>query len=504
MNATTYSEFHQENTMNAHRHLLSSLFLSLLCIVSSSRCCRAGHYANFEVSVYIVVNTTRQLAQNPANLEAAWKRICDQIKVDKVYIESQRGRLMATDEELETVKKFFLDHGVKVAGGTTMSDGSYPGGGQFKSFCYTNPDDRAFIQKSIELAARHFDEVIQDDFFFVTTKFDSDIAAKGNRSWTQFRMDLMNEAAENLLLKPAKAVNPKVKMVIKYPNWYEHFAGSGFDLEKEPRLFDGIYTGTETRDPEATDQNLQSYESYLIMRYFENVVPGRNGGGWVDTFSLRYADRYPEQLVDTVFAKAREITLFEWGSVTRPARAGERTGWQDQPTSFDYNRLQKSVQATAGSDAGLTWGRIAGDALEKADAVLGKLGKPIGIASYRPPHAWAEDFLHNYFGMIGIPIELYPAFPTNANLVLLTEAAAFDPEIVAKIKAQLVAGKSVVITSGLLRALQGKGIEDIVELQYTDRKILAHEYQERLRARQCRPAWATNKPATSCSRTSGS
>jgi len=35
-----------------------------------------------------------------------------------------------------------------------------------------------------------------------------------------------------------------------------------------------------------------------------------------------------------------------------------------------------------------------------------------------------------------------------------------------KIKAQLVAGKSVAITSGLLRALQGKGIEDIVEARY--------------------------------------
>src|SRR5208283_2691602 len=63
-----------------------------------------------------------------------------------------------------------------------------------------------------------------------------------------------------------------------------------------------------------------------------------------------------------------------------------------------------------------------------------------------------------------------------ANLVLLTECAKFDPAIVDKIKAQLVAGKSVVITSGLLRALQGKGIEDIVEVRYTDRKILAHEY----------------------------
>ena len=437
--------------------------------------CFAGHYTNFEVSVYTVVGTVRQLAQNPANLSSQWQRITEQLPVDKVYIEAQRDRTLATDAELETLKKFFVERGVKVAGGTCFSDGNYPGGSQFKSFCYTDPADREFIKRATELAARHFDEIIQDDFFFVTTKYASDIEAKGARSWTQFRLDLMNEAAQNLLLKPAKAVNPKVKMVIKFPNWYEHFAGSGFDLEKEPGTFDGIYTGTETRDREMTDQNLQSYESYEIMRYFENIAPGRNGGGWVDTGSLRYSDRYAEQLVNTAFAKAREMTLFEWGAVTRPARAGERS-WQDIHTSFDYNRLQEAARAAA-PIATITWGRVAGDALMKADAFLAKLGKPIGIASYRPPHARGEDFLHNYFGMIGIPIELYPAFPTNANLLLLTEAAAADPEIVSKIKGQLASGKSVVITSGLLRALQGKGIEDIVEWQYTDRKILAHEYQ---------------------------
>ena len=63
----------------------------------------------------------------------------------------------------------------------------------------------------------------------------------------------------------------------------------GFDLDREPKIFDGIYTGTETRDPEITDQNLQPYESYHIIRYFENIAPGRNGGGWVDTDSLRYS-----------------------------------------------------------------------------------------------------------------------------------------------------------------------------------------------------------------------
>ncbi len=461
------------NSLRSLSILVACLGAILLCIPPA----RAGQYTNFEVSVYIIVNTVRQLARNPAGLSNQWQRVTDQLKVDKVYIEAQRDRTVATDDELETVKEFFVGRGVKVAGGTCLSDGNYPGGGQFKSFCYTDPADRAFIKSSIELAARHFDEIIQDDFFFVTTKFDSDIAAKGKRSWTEFRLDLMDEAAQSLLIGPAKAVNPKVKMVVKFPNWYEHFAGSGFDLDKEPRLFDGIYTGTETRDPESTDQYLQQYESYEIIRYFENIAPGRNGGGWVDTGNLRYADRYPEQLVNTVFAKAREITLFEWGGVTRQASAGARQSWQALPTSFDYSQIQQSVRSNAGPNAVPTWGRVAGDALEKADAFLGKLGNPIGVASYRPSHAWAEDFLHDYFGMIGIPIELYSTFPTNANLVLLTEATATDPEIVAKIKGQLVAGKNVVITSGLLRALQGKGIEDIVELQYTDRKILSHEYQ---------------------------
>jgi hypothetical protein len=351
------------------------------------------------------------------------------------------------------------------------------GGGQFRSFCYTDPADRQFIKRTTELAARHFDEIIQDDFFFVTTKNDSDIAAKGTNSWTQFRLKLMDEAAENLIIKPARAVNPKVKLIIKFPNWYEHFQGLGYDLDREPKLFDGIYTGTETRDPVITDQHLQQYESYLIIRYFENIKPGGNGGGWVDTFSVRYVDRYAEQLWDTLFAKAPEMMLFNWAVLLQSVRPGDRTNWQSVHTSFDYDQmLQASTNNAPARSPEPTIARVAGYALEQVDPFLGKLGNPIGIASYKPYQSTGEDFLHNYLGMIGIPIDLHPVFPTNANLVLLTESAKFDPDIVTKIKGQLTAGKSVVITSGLLRALQGKGIEDIVEVQYTDRKVLAHQY----------------------------
>ena len=160
--------------------------------------------------------------------------------------------------------------------------------------------------------------------------------------------------------------------------------------------------------------------------------------------------------------------------MTRPFETGDRAAWENLPTSFNFAEMTNGVSAP-------TWARVAGYSLEQADKFLGQLGNPIGIASYKPFQSTGEDFLHNYLGMIGIPIDLHPEFPTNANLVLLTECAKSDPDIVAKIKGQLRAGKSVVITSGLLRALQGKGIEDIAEVRWTDRKFLAHQYRRRFR-----------------------
>ena len=428
--------------------------------------CAAGNYTNFSVAVYIPINIVQSF-ENPQKLQADWDCIRRQLKVDKVYIEVQRDRRLLSDDLTEQVKRFFRDRGVQTAGGMALSERN--NGGQFQSFCYTDPQDRAFIKSAAEFAARHFDEVIQDDFFFITTKTDSDIAAKGDKSWSQFRMELTTDAAENLIVKPAKAVNPKVKMVIKFPNWYEHFQGSGFDLEREPKIFGGVHTGTETRDPVMTDQHLQQYESFEIIRYFENIAPGRNGGGWVDTFSIRYLDRYAEQIWDTMFAKAREFTVFEWSTMTRPFEVGDRAAWEKLPTSFNFSEMANGISAP-------TWARVAGYSLEQVDKFLGLLGNPIGIASYRPPTAGGEDFLHNYLGMIGIPIDLHPEFPTNANLILLTECAKADPDIVAKIKGQLHAGKSVVITSGLLHALQGRGIEDVAEIRWTDRKVIAHCY----------------------------
>jgi voltage-gated potassium channel Kch len=465
----------RNTTDSVRRKILCALLGAAWCVTATVAAAE-GAYHNFKAAIYIAVGTTRELA-NPQTLQEQYSRITSQLRFDKVYLETYRNGQFADEKSVEAIKKFFSERGIAVSGGVTLAAGGH--GGQFGTFDYEDPRDRAECQRAVELAARHFDEVILDDFFFYTTKSDADIAAKGKRTWTQYRLERMREVAETLVLKPAKAINPHVRMIIKYPNWYEHFQGLGYDLDVEAKRFDAIYTGTETRDPQITDQLLQQYESYLVFRYYDNIRPhGGNRGGWVDTFSTRYIDRYAEQLWDTLFAKAPEITLFNWSPLASPdaVAPGERDAWSHQATSFNWDEMSHSMKAPKGVSAAPGWARAAGYSLEQVDAILGTLGRPIGVASYKPYQSSGEEFLHNYLGNMGIPIELAPEFPKEANLVLLTEAAQHDPDIVAKIKGQLTAGKNVVVTSGLLHALQGKGIEDIAELEYTGRKVAIHDF----------------------------
>ena len=264
--------------------------------------------------------------------------------------------------------------------------------------------------------------------------------------------------------------NPRVRVIIKYPNWYEHFHGLGYDLAEEARMFDAIYTGTETRDPVITDQLLQQYESYEIYRYFSNIRPGANLGVWADTFSVRAIDRYAEQLWDGLFARAPEQMLFNWSPMAdaKPAPAGERP-WSKVDTSFSWEKIVRE-HPNAG------WASAADAALHIADGILGELGNPIGVASYRPPHASGEDFLHNYIGNLGVPIELYPDYPVRAHTILLTEAAASDPQIISKIEVSLHGGANVIVTSGFLAAMQGHGFEQLAEWKITGHVISIDRY----------------------------
>lgn len=449
-------------------------FFLLILLSSLLQPSSAQQYKNFKVAVYCRAYEVREMIDTTGYLKPIWDEITRQCKVDKVYLETHRDLIIVDQKNLDVAKKFFTDRGVEVAGGITYTR-SEPN--RFETFCYSNEADRKKVKEIAEYTAKNFNEFILDDFFFTNCKSDESIKDKGEKSWTDFRIDLMTEAGKSLVIGPAKAVNPKVKVVIKYPNWYEHFQGLGFDLDRGPKIFDGIYTGTETRDAITSNQHLQPYLGYNIIRYFTNIKPGGNGGGWVDPGGMRTFDRYAEQLWLTLFAKAKEQTLFDFRQLRMTINESQRSAWQGQQTSFDFDEMMQPVNLNGGQPARpTTIARAAGYSFEKVDKFLGMLGNPIGIASYRPYHAVGEDFLQNYFGMIGLPMNEMPEFPTKDSIILLTEEAKFDTKIVSKIKGGLQQGKSVIITSGLLRALQGKGIEDIVELRYTDRKAMVQDF----------------------------
>lgn len=444
----------------------------LLCMVCNMTM-QAKAYESFKVSIYVRAYEVDKM-KDIHWLDSTWTVISQQLEVDKIYLETHRDLLVVEDATLEQAKKFFHDRGIETAGGITYTINE---ANSFETFCYSNPEHRKMVQKIAEHTAKHFDEFILDDFFFTSCKSDIEIKAKGMQSWTDYRLKLMTEAGRDLVLKPAKKVNPQIKVIIKYPNWYDHFQGLGFNLEEGPQLFDGIWTGTETRDP-AGNQHLQNYLSYNIIRYFDNLRPGYNGGGWVDVGGLNMGmDRYAEQLHLTMLAKAPEIILFAYHQLLDVKLSPKyRTPWQGMSTSFNYDEVTAPIRLEDGSLVEpTTMARIAGVVLKQTDKLIHKLGNPVGIKSYKPFHAAGDDFLQNYLGMIGLPMDMRPVFPEDQQVVLLTAQAAQDTEIMAKIKRQLQSGRDVVVTSSLLKAIPEK-LTEVAELRCTDLKALVNDF----------------------------
>jgi hypothetical protein len=106
---------------------------------------------------------------------------------------------------------------------------------------------------------------------------------------------------------------------------------------------------------------------------------------------------------------------------------------------------------------------------------VGKLGNPVGLVSHKPNPASGEDFLQNYLGMIGLPMDMHPTFPADRQQILLTEQAAKDPQIVGKIKAQLRKGGDVIITTGLLKAIREQ-LAEVCELYCGDLKAIVNDF----------------------------
>ncbi len=402
-----------------------------------------SYYENFKVTVYCVAQVLERT--DIELLSKQYDFIEKYVGIDKVYLEPYRGGCFVDEEKMRQFIAFFKEKGVEVAGGFTtvvpdLSDEDKNKQRIFGTFCYTDPKMREYVRKVSEYCAKQFDEVILDDFYFTNCTCEECIKAKGSRTWTEYRKDLMKDVSENLVVGPAKKVNPNVKMVIKFPNWRESYHATGYRPDVEKDIFDMVYTGTETRASAYQDQHLPTYLSYSLVRWMDAASGGRNHGTWFDTYQCWPMDDYLEQGYLSAFAKPEEITLFQWSDLYE-------------------NKLVTPL--------GLQLARI--------DRMLSKAGAPAGIPAYIPYVSQGENHLEDFLGMQGFPIDPSPVFPEKGK-VLLTESSLCDPEVFTKLKKLLLGGGDAFVTPGFMAKAPESEWKELSSAYLTGRKLAVTRY----------------------------
>lgn len=368
---------------------------------------------------------------------------CKHTGVTKVYIEEFRDGYQAERATLEAARDQFRAAGFQVSGCVTTTRVGKPSTGWKEvACCYTDLPTQDKLQAIFEYAAGLFDEIMIDDFWFTDcTCSECDDARRARTvtvgqqtfpvrddTWEAYRCELMVRLSQVRLLAPAKRINPKVRLIIKYPQWYDRFHERGYEVLRETADFDWIWVGTETRDySDRQWGGTPQYEGYFIMRWLGGIGGSKCGGGWFD--SLGTTERtYVEQARQTILGGGRESMLFSFG------------GLQHSSAQQDVEALRANVP----------------ELLATAKEVHAR--KIIGLAAYKPAnsHPEKEGRVFDFIGMTGLPLVPCHEFPTHAAAAFFSVHALKDPDFASKLTVFIKRKRPVLITDGLAQGLGGR------------------------------------------------
>ena len=368
---------------------------------------------------------------------------CKRTAVTRVYVESFRDGYQAERAALEQARERFRAAGIEVSGCVTPTKVGKPSTGWKDAIsCYTDLPTQDRIQAIFEFTAAMFDEIMIDDFWFTdcacpecdrarlakSVRLGGKAYAVSGDTWEDYRCELMVRLSQDRLLGAVKRVNPKARLIIKYPQWYDRFHERGYEVLRETADFDRIWVGTETRDyADPRWGGTVQYEAYFIMRWLGGMGGRKCGGGWYDWLGTT-EKTYVEQARQTVLAGARESMLFCYG------------GLQGSTGPKDVEALRATIP----------------ELLTVANEVAHR--PIIGIAAYKPAnsHPGKEARVFDFVGMLGLPLVPCYEFPSLSKAAFFSVHALKDADLVSKLSKFIASGKPVLITDGLEEALAGK------------------------------------------------
>lgn len=259
-------------------------------------------WAHLKCAIYFTWGDIERLLADPAQFQMTMDYFAP-VKAEKVYLEgNSRG-----DVDVALMKKVadrFRGMGLKVSGSMVPV-------GQRGPSVYNNPDDMASLEKRMRALAQVFDDIILDDWLFTTATDPKSVEERGNQSWADYRTKLILEQSKKHIIGPAKEVNPKVKIIIKYPNWYEGHRDNGYDVYYEDLLFDKMAVGIETRNRMVHDQHIPIYSGYIFQKWWSSVDTKKWVGSWLDNYDMKGdSNDYNAQVWQAVLARTPEIILW--------------------------------------------------------------------------------------------------------------------------------------------------------------------------------------------------
>ena len=347
----------------------------------------------------------------------ALRRVC----VEKVYLDVSRGT-HPNVEALTRARDVFREFGLEVGGGLTPVQGRDFGEASSSKWwwlCYTSAATARDVENAARVCARLFDEVLVDDLMATDCRCARCEAAKGGLGWDVFYQRLLAEFASKHIIEPAREENPRVRVIIKYPQWYDGFHLYGYEVEEHPRSFDLLWVGTETRDIEY--EYVEPYQAFANYRWLVSIAGEKVRGGWFDQIEC-YPEVYLEQAYQTVLAGAPEIALFV-------------------PTPDYLARGNAMIEALREELPRLR---------ELARVLRGRT--PEGVVVYKPRGSDPGDeaYLFDVLGAMGIPVAPSAELPEDAACVVLGVHAAADASVVKRLKALVERGATVLLTGGFL------------------------------------------------------